>query len=122
MNKKRSILIAEDEVSLAEILKAELESAGFKVSVAYDGKQAIGKMKKDKFDLLLLDLIMPVLDGFGVMTKMKDLSINVPIIILSNLGQQKDVKKALSFGAITYFVKSDIIIAKVVEEINNIKI
>ena len=113
MSKK--VLIAEDEKSLAGAMSIKLKKAGFEVVTAYNGKEAIEAIQKNKLDLVLLDLIMPEVDGFGVLEQIKKdgNNKNLPIIILSNLNQPEDVKKAKDLGAKDFFVKSNISIEKI---------
>lgn len=104
----KKVLIAEDEEVLSKILKDRFEEDGWQVTVAGDGEAAIKEINEHKFDLVLLDLIMPKKDGFEVLKEIrseperKDL----PILVLSNLGADEDIKQALSLGATDYFVKS----------------
>lgn len=119
MNEKR-ILIVEDEVSLAHILESKIQAAGMKVTVAENGEVALKELKKDQYDLILLDLVMPELDGFGVLEEMQSKGVNTPVIVLSNLGQDEDIKKAMDRGAKSYFVKSSIVVSDVISEIQKI--
>ena len=91
------ILIAEDEQSLALVLKEKLDNSGFDAKVARDGESAMDLLRSFKPELLLLDLIMPKKDGFAVMQEMKeDAEIaHIPVIVLSNLGEDENIKKAL---------------------------
>lgn len=115
MNKK--ILIVEDEKPLARVLSLKLNSAGYQVVIAYDGKEALAILSKQTFDLIILDLIMPKEDGFQVLQKIKDMGIKMPIIVSSNLSQIEDVKRAKQLGALDYFVKSDTTLVNVVEKV-----
>jgi len=108
--KQTKILVAEDEAMMSEIVVRKLSSSGFDVKVAYDGKQALELWLKDKPDLVLLDLIMPEMDGFEVLKnirKNKDAKIaNTPVIILSNLWSNKDILKAQDLKIQGYLVKA----------------
>ena len=77
-------------------------------------------MAKEKFDLILLDLIMPVMDGFELLEKMKERGLKTPVIVLTNLGQTEDAKKAKELGAVDYFIKSNTAIADVVKHIDKV--
>lgn len=120
MSKKRKILIVEDEASLSHILDSKLTAFGYEVEIADDGEVAVKKILGSSYDLILLDLIMPKLDGFGVLDSLQKNNIKVPVIVLSNLGQDEDIKKAMRFGARAYFVKSNILVGDVVSEVNKI--
>lgn len=107
---KKKILIVEDEVFLREICAKQLSKDGFEISEAQDGEEALKKVEEVKPDLVLLDIILPLIDGFGVLKKIRENSDekikNVPIIMLTNLGQEEDIKNAMALGATEYMVKS----------------
>lgn len=113
----KKILIAEDERPIANALSLKLQSAGYETVVVYDGEAAISQIKSDKFDLILLDLMMPKKDGFAVLEEAKKAKITAPIIVSTNLSQEEDKKRALDLGAKDYFVKSDITLSEIVEKI-----
>jgi len=92
MDKK--ILVAEDERPMANALELKLKKEGFDVKVAYNGEEAVNFIVENKFDLVLLDLIMPKKDGFTVLKEIQDKGISVPIIITSNLSQEEDQRKS----------------------------
>jgi len=113
------ILIVEDEKSLVEILKEEFKSHGYDVDIAEDGERAMEKMIEKKPDLVLLDLLLPKKDGFAVMHDMKldETLKNIPVVIISNLGQDEEIKRGLALGAIDYFVKSQHPLKEIVEKV-----
>jgi len=115
----KKILIVEDEKPIARALELKLSNSGFEVRVGYDGQQALGAIEQEQFDLVLLDLVMPNLDGFGFMEKIKEKNINVPIIVTSNLSQEEDIERAKKMGAVGYYVKSNTPLAAIVDQINN---
>ena len=104
----KTILIIEDDRFLRELIIRKLIQEEFKVLEAVDGEEGIKKIKEEKPDLILLDLVLPGIDGFEVLSRMKeDLELYLPpVIILSNLGQKEDVEKGLKLGAIDYLVKA----------------
>ncbi len=118
---KIKVLIVEDDRFLRELLIRKLEGQGFIISTAVEGKEALSKAKEELPQLILLDLILPGIDGFEVLKQIKeDSQINkIPVIILSNLGQQEEVEKGLKLGAADYLVKAhftpDEIIGKIKE-------
>ncbi|HNX10950.1 MAG TPA: response regulator [bacterium] len=116
----KKILIAEDEASIARALELKLTKLGYEVALANNGEVALRLLKQQSFNLLLLDLIMPVLDGFGVLEAMKAEKIKVPVLVCSNLGQDEDIKKAKALGASDYIVKSDTPISQIVQRIEKI--
>lgn len=117
---KKKILVADDERSLAKALELKLSMAGFDVVTAFDGEEALNKLEEGKYDMILLDLMMPKKDGFAVLEALKSKGNTVPIYVLSNLSQENDLEKAKNYGVGGYFVKSDTPIIKIVEEISKI--
>jgi DNA-binding response OmpR family regulator len=115
----KQILIIEDEPSLANALKLKLYSEQYVVDVAENGKIGVEKLKAKQYDLVLLDLILPELDGFGVLQEVQGWQTKPPIVVLSNLSQEEDKERVKSLGAIDFFVKSDIELFKLVDYINN---
>jgi len=110
MNDKKHILIVEDEEFIASLYKMNLEQKGVEVTTVYNGQQAIDTLKTITPDLMLLDLLMPEVDGFEVLERLKKnkQKISFPIIILTNLSQQIDKKKCEKMGAEDYIVKSEL--------------
>jgi len=117
MNKKIKILIADDERSIARALNLKLTHMGFDSKIVYNGRDAIDSLQNDNFDLLILDLIMPKLDGYGVLAELKEKGIKIPVIVASNLSQPEDINKAKEMGAVDFFIKSDTPVVAVVEKI-----
>jgi DNA-binding response OmpR family regulator len=113
----KKILIAEDEKAMANAVKLKLEKNGMEAVVANNGLEAVEELKKGNYDLALLDLMMPIKDGFEVLEDAKKLGIKTPIIVASNLSQNEDIQKAKDMGAIDFFVKSDTPIVEVVEKV-----
>ncbi len=115
----KHVLVVEDEDFLVRVLTDNLESEGYKVEVALDGEEAMKKLKESRPSIILLDLLLPKKDGFQVLEEVKanpDLNL-IPVIVLSNLGGDDDIKRALSLGADDYFVKSQHPIAEVMEKV-----
>ncbi|MFN3301575.1 MAG: response regulator transcription factor [Patescibacteria group bacterium] len=119
--KKNKILIIEDDKFLAKLLVLRLERDGFEVVPSYDGEEAIEKIKKNGFDLIVLDLILPKKDGFEVLEEIKKIKKDkkIPIIILSNLGQYEDIKRGLALGAIDYIIKTEVPLSEAIIRIKN---
>ncbi|MFH0891882.1 MAG: response regulator [Candidatus Falkowbacteria bacterium] len=117
--KKFKIILAEDDKFISRAYKDGLERAGFTVIPVMDGVMALEKIKQEKPDMVLLDLIMPVKNGFEVLKDIKaDEAIkNIPIIILSNLGQDSDIEKGRELGAADYLIKSNFSMNEVIEKI-----
>ncbi len=115
-----AILIIEDEKPIAHALKLKLESEGYQTRTVQDGVEALEVLSKEAFNCVLLDLIMPRKDGFAVLAEMKEKMKKAPIIVLSNLGQESDIKHCKELGAADYFVKADVSIADVVAAVKKI--
>ena len=114
-----SLLIAEDDGLLQKVFQTKFEKAGYRVTIAGDGEDALLKMRSEKPDMLLLDIRMPKKDGFQVLSEMKqDPEIcDIPVLILSNLSQDPDIETGLKLGALDYIVKSDLSISDVVRKV-----
>ena len=119
---QKNILLAEDDKFLSDVLKSKLEREGYGVVAVKDGQTALDALAISKPDLVLLDLMMPGKDGFSVLTTMQaDSQLkSIPVYVLSNLGQDSDVKQVMSMGASGYFVKSDIDLKELVVKIKDI--
>ncbi|MCK4540460.1 response regulator [Candidatus Parcubacteria bacterium] len=118
-NKQVKILLAEDDKFISKAYQDGLGRAGFKVITAYDGNETLKKAREEKPDVVLLDLIMPEKNGFEALEEIKadnDLK-NIPIIILSNLGQDSDIQRGRDLGANDYLIKSNFSIREIIEKI-----
>lgn len=113
------ILLIEDDKFLRELIIQKLGKEGFDVSEAPEGESGLSKMKEERPDLVLLDLILPGIDGFEVLSRMKkDTELgSIPVIILSNLGQKDDVQKGMDLGAEDYLIKAHFTPGEIVEKI-----
>lgn len=103
----RKILIADDEEDVKIVIRLFLESKGYEVETAYDGLDAIDKVKTWKPELILLDVMMPLIDGFEVCRRLKDdpATAAIPIVMVSAASQTESKKRGLSAGAADYIVK-----------------
>ena len=117
MDKKIKILIADDNKAIAMALDLKLQHEGFEVKVVFNGIEALDSLGKEKFDLLILDLIMPQLNGFGVLKSIKEKGIKIPVIVSSDLSQSEDINKVKELGAVDFFVKSDMSVVEMVQKI-----
>ncbi|HRZ30508.1 MAG TPA: response regulator [Candidatus Paceibacterota bacterium] len=115
------ILLVEDEEVLARVLQEKLESENFEVFVARDGAVVLSMTKKIKPDLILLDIMLPKLDGLEVLSALKaeDELKPIPVIMLSNLDEDNKIKRSLEMGAVDYLIKAQHPINEVVEKIND---
>lgn len=123
--KKKIILIAEDEPSLMSALRDKLTQECFEVIEAYDGEECLKMIASHNPDLILLDIIMPKMDGMTVLEKLKedDANKNIPVIILTNLSNFRDIQEAAKRGAHDYLIKTDWSLEDIVMKIKkNLKI
>ncbi|MEK9209372.1 MAG: response regulator [Patescibacteria group bacterium] len=116
------ILIIEDDKFLRELIVQKLVAEGFKVYSAIDGEESFKILEKIMPHLILLDLILPGMDGFEILTRLKkdQKTSSVPILVLSNLGQKEDIDKAVSLGAVGYMIKANFTPGEIVEKVKNI--
>jgi len=115
------ILIVEDDPFIADIYLMELENKGYSAEIAGDGEDAMKRIKSHPYDLILLDIMLPKKDGFSVLSELRSNStIKTPVVILSNLGQQADIKKAMSLGADDYIIKTHFTPREVLEKIEQL--
>ncbi len=116
----KKILIIEDDKFLRELINRKLLNQGFDTIEAVDGEEGVKKAKEENPDLILLDLILPGIDGFDVLQQIKSQAniIKVPVIVLSNLGQQEDIDKGFKLGAVDYLIKAHFTPGEIVEKIN----
>lgn len=118
-NKKTKVLVVEDDQFLMNAYLIKLEKEGFDVKGAMDGEEGLKYAKEMVPHIILLDLMMPRMDGYQVLEALqKNTSLKkIPVVILSNLGQQTDIKRGMDLGAIDYLVKANLSIEEVVEKV-----
>ena len=116
------VLLAEDDRFLRKAAETALKRHGFTVLAAIDGEEALRMARAEAPDIVLLDLIMPKLQGFEVLRALKadPATTKIPVIILSNLGQESDVKQALEAGAAGYFVKANLSLHDLVKRVGEV--
>lgn len=116
----KKVLIVEDEKPLAHALQLKLEHEGYSVIVASNGRECLDLLQSQPFDVVLLDLIMPELDGFQVLEQMQKLEKRPAVFVLSNLSQHEDEERVLSLGARKFFIKSDTPLTTIINEIKTL--
>jgi DNA-binding response OmpR family regulator len=114
-----TILLADDDEAISSAYQYFLEQEGYTVIPAYDGNEALAKIQKHKPDLVLLDLIMPMKNGFEVLEALnkKKLLAIVPVIVISNLGQEREVERCMELGARSYLIKADLSMSAVLRRV-----
>lgn len=117
---KGNILIAEDDSVLRDVYVKKFSIAGFDIRTVKDGQEAIEAIEKEKPDIMLLDINMPIVDGYGVLEKNPRTSRDFPIILLTNFGDDKTKEKGLGLGADDLFVKKDMTIKKLLDMVEGL--
>ena len=113
----KKILLVEDDTFLIDLYVTKLEESGLKVDAARDGQEALDIVKKKKFDLIILDLLMPNMNGWDFLKKIRDSGLKTKVIIVSNYDQEIERQRALQAGASAYLVKVDHTPTEIVEKI-----
>ncbi|MCA9390400.1 response regulator [candidate division WWE3 bacterium] len=116
-NDKKHILIVEDENPMARVLSMKLQQEGFEATIVGDGEAGIKSLEKDQYDLILLDILMPKVDGFSFLQKAKDMGNTVPIVVITNLSQQGDMHRAEELGAAKYLIKTDVNLNQIIDTV-----
>lgn len=121
-NEKKKILLVEDDRFLSEMYATKLTGSGFEVEVAYDGKEGLAKIKEFMPNLILLDIVLPKMDGFEILQKIKkeESLKSIPVIALTNLGQKEEVEKGLALGASDYIIKAHFTPTEVVAKVKRL--
>lgn len=119
MEQKKLILIVEDEKTLFNALDMKLESAGFRTLGARDGEECLAVATKEHPDLILMDIVMPKMDGMTALSKLREdeWGKDVPVIILTNLSSAEDISRATKKGVYDYLVKANWKLEDVVEKV-----
>lgn len=116
----QKVLLIEDDKILVRSYQDKLTMEGFKVDIAEDGLEAIQKFGSNNYDLILLDLLLPKVNGLDVLKQLRSsgwLAAKKPVIVFSNLGNSPDINKAMKLGASDYIVKSSLSPNQVVDKI-----
>ncbi|OGF24186.1 hypothetical protein A3H09_02470 [Candidatus Falkowbacteria bacterium RIFCSPLOWO2_12_FULL_45_13] len=118
----KTILLVEDDATISSIYRAKFEADGFKVLTAIDGASGLELIKKEAPDIVMLDVILPGLDGFSVLEEAKkDKSTkDIPVVMLTNLGTPDDKIKGQKMGAKDYFIKASLTPGEISEKIKEI--
>ena len=116
----RRVLLAEDDRFLRRAAEASLRRHGLEVLTAADGEEALRIARAEPLDLILLDVMMPKLDGFEVLSALKqdDATAHIPVLVLSNLGQERDVAQAKALGALAFLVKANLSLQDLVDRVD----
>ncbi|MBI4359059.1 MAG: response regulator [Candidatus Nealsonbacteria bacterium] len=118
----KHILLVEDDPFLVDIYTTKFKEMGFSIEVASDGSQAMRDLTGKTPDLVLLDIVLPRLDGWEILKELRDKKITpgLKVVVLSNLGQKSEIDKAFALGATKYLIKAHYTPSEVVEEVKKI--
>lgn len=114
----KRILLVEDERAYLHALDLKLRKAGYEVQAVNNGTEAFQLLKKEKYDLLILDIVMPDLNGYIILDDLKKRHVHLPVIVLSNLSQEEDKKKIASYGIKVFLEKANITIVEVIKKVH----
>ena len=117
---KADILIAEDDPVLREVYVKKFTLAGYTIRTAEDGEQTIDAIEKQEPDILILDINMPLIDGFGVLEKFPPADRRFPVIMLTNFGDEKNRERGDQLGADDYFIKSEMTIKSLLKMVETL--
>ena len=117
---KKSVLVIEDEKPLYTALRLKLEHENIQVTVATDGQEALDLLRENEYDLVLMDLIMPNMNGFQTLEQLKVMGKHPKVYIMSNLSQPEDEARARELGATKFFIKADTALTAIVDEIKKL--
>lgn len=116
---KKKVLLVEDDIFMADLLSRELTSAGFEIVIAQTGKEAVDKFASVKPDIILLDILLPDLNGLEVLRQIrrKDGGPETKVLVLSNLSSERDIEDANRLAVVGYLVKANTSLPEIVEKI-----
>ena len=119
---KKKILIVEDDNFVAEVYFAKLTEMGYEALLAQNGEEGLASLKKDKIDLILLDILMPIMNGMEMLEEIKKNEEwkNIPVILLTNVGEKESIQKVREMGVKNYLIKSHFTPAEVIEKIESV--
>lgn len=114
---KKKVLIIEDDKFFMDLLVKRLSGAGFDVVFSQNGKNGLDMAASEKPDVILLDILLPDMDGFEILTKIKEAKNTAPAIFLSNLGSREQLQKAKDLGITTFMIKATVSLDNIVSEV-----
>lgn len=118
----KKILIVEDDQFILNSFRVKLQKAGFEVQIATNGQEALKVLSQFIPDLIILDLVLPVKDGFAVLEELKsnEQYRPIPVLITSSLGQKEDIEKGMALGATDYITKTKLTLDQLVAKVNSL--
>jgi len=121
-NTKAKLLLIEDDVTLVKMYERKFKSDGYEVSIAYDGEEGFKKATVEKPDLIILDIMLPKIDGINLFQKLRSQAVTfkTPVLLLTNFDQEEAVFECFKLGAVDYLVKSNVTPQQVVTKVENL--
>lgn len=121
-SRKVKVLLVEDDPNISEMYRIKFQEEGYDISTTSKGSEGLDIAKKEKPDIILLDIILPEMDGFAVLESLKSdpATKSIPVIMLSNLGQASDIEKGKKLGAVDYLVKANYTPAQLIEKVQTL--
>ena len=119
----KTILIVEDDTILRDLISQKLQKENnYEIVEAIDGEEGLKKAREKKPDIVLLDLILPGMDGFGVLEQIKKdpKTAKIPVVILSNLGQKEEIEKGMKLGATDFLIKAHFTLSEIIEKVKTL--
>lgn len=122
MAEKQTVLLVEDDEMLHSMYIQKFTREGYEVLSGYNGAEGVQLAAEHKPDIILLDIIMPKMDGFAALKKIKKdpTTAEIPVILLTNLGQEEDIRKGKELGAADYFIKANHTPQEVVDKVKEV--
>jgi len=119
---KKKILIVEDDNFVAEVYLAKLSEMGYETALAQNGEEGLAELKKGKVDLILLDILMPIMNGIEMLEEVKKNEEwkNIPVILLTNIGEKESIQRVREMGVKNYLIKSHFTPAEVIEKVESV--
>ena len=119
---KKKVLIVEDDNFVAEVYLAKLSEMGYETVLAQNGEEGLAELKRGKIDLILLDILMPIMNGIEMLEQMKKNEEwkSIPVILLTNIGEKESIQKVREMGVKNYLIKSHFTPAEVIEKIESV--
>ncbi len=114
------LLIVEDEITASKAIERKFGNSGFETTVAVNGEEALKKLETETFDMILLDLLIPKVDGYDVLKELQNRNNKTPVIVLTNLGAEADIERTKELGARQHFVKSMTPMKQVVQTVQEL--
>jgi DNA-binding response OmpR family regulator len=121
-DKKQIVLLVEDDEMLHSMYTQKFTKEGYDVLSGYTGAEGVQLAEEKNPDIILLDIIMPKMDGFAALKKLKKnkITADIPVILLTNLGQEEDIRKGKELGAVDYFIKANHTPQEVVDKVKEV--